>query len=706
MASSIQLLRSNNPEERPFPGNLLDGQPAINTNEQEPGLFFKASDNSIVKVGPAAITSDGNPPNTNGTGQPGNTIGELWLDKSLPIPVLKIYDGVQWVDAGSGGGGSPGIVTLQRWVKTAVGGETSLSGPDNTTQILSYTPGLEEVFLNGVLLTRDVDYFASSGTSVTSLSPLTAGDEVTVLGWTPFSVLGPIDASQLSFTQAGSGAVQRTVDNKLKDVVSVKDFGAVGDGVTDDTEAIQVAITKATSFTNPAVSTSLGRGTTVLFPKGLYKVTSAIVLGAASYLSIEGDGPLTSVIITEIDGDVFKGASVNEISIRNLGLVNIGSPTSGFAINVGGDPLLNTVVAFARYLRLENLIISGFANGLRINGALATTIRDCRMGGKNISNSYGLYLGDAVVTTYAGNGIDNTYMLQYDNSNWPVIAYVDGKVAPLTRSATSVTFNSVPPAGAKIRILERLVQGTTVSGDNIIISGFHTGFKNFVEGASFSNLIVEFSGDFAIHAEASLTANLYLENNSKAVRAFRPVKLSTNQADTSLWGASSYENSLTRSNSVVSQPSKRLISTFKLETSQSLTGSLASPGKLTFSPVNGDEDANPLYMSAGGYAESWADISGAVHFVEPLDPGKLIRLRVEYSSFSSPGVYNLYWFEYFEIGGPTSPGIDSPFISFSSCRIVSQGTRVSISAYSDQPTQSAYGSTVPGRNSYVKISTT
>ena len=42
------------------------------------------------------------------------------------------------------------------------------------------------------------------------------------------------------FIQAGGG-VQRSVESKLQDVVSVKDFGAVGDGVADDTAAINAA---------------------------------------------------------------------------------------------------------------------------------------------------------------------------------------------------------------------------------------------------------------------------------------------------------------------------------------------------------------------------------------------------------------------------------------------------------------------------------
>ena len=59
-------------------------------------------------------------------------------------------------------------------------------------------------------------------------------------------------SSLVGFQQAGSSTVLRTAQAKLRETVSVKDFGAVGDGVVDDTAAIQATINSGRSIYIPA----------------------------------------------------------------------------------------------------------------------------------------------------------------------------------------------------------------------------------------------------------------------------------------------------------------------------------------------------------------------------------------------------------------------------------------------------------------------
>jgi hypothetical protein len=87
------------------------------------------------------------------------------------------------------------------------------------------------------------------------------------------------NASQVIYDPAGTGAVATTVQTKLRETVSVKDFGAVGDGVADDTAAIQAAFTYQASVTETAVAAtgeSVITAPVVYFPSGIYLISASI----------------------------------------------------------------------------------------------------------------------------------------------------------------------------------------------------------------------------------------------------------------------------------------------------------------------------------------------------------------------------------------------------------------------------------------------
>lgn len=131
MATTIQLLRSDVPSQRPDPGVLANGVPMVNLHEDEPGLFFSARDGSLFKVGPVFVGTQA--PNINPEGEPGNTRGELWLDTS-GNPELKVFDGSSWVPCFLDPGGTVTSVGLQFTDLFNVSG-----GPVTTSGVLEAT---------------------------------------------------------------------------------------------------------------------------------------------------------------------------------------------------------------------------------------------------------------------------------------------------------------------------------------------------------------------------------------------------------------------------------------------------------------------------------------------------------------------------------------------------------------------------------------
>jgi hypothetical protein len=119
------------------------------------------------------------------------------------------------------------------------------------------------------------------------------------------------------------GSVGRTVNAKLTESVSVKDFGAVGDGATDDTAAIQAAIDFCKS--KP--------GYNLRFPRGEYLVTTSLdctYAGSAAGISsgyygfsVEGEDQINTFISGATSGTpVWDCTGKPRMTFRNIGFSN------------------------------------------------------------------------------------------------------------------------------------------------------------------------------------------------------------------------------------------------------------------------------------------------------------------------------------------------------------------------------------------------
>lgn len=153
---------------------------------------------------------------------------------------------------------------------------------------------------------------------------------------------------------ATGGSAARTLAARFSEFINVKDFGAVADGTTDDTTAIQNAINYAAA---------LPLGGQVHMPAGDYYSAGGITIPA--YVSLTGSGPRSTRINSDYAGTIIDIGGAGAAVYRACGVENMAILLTKTGVGVGSTAvrLGGVVGGWAR-----NLYIEGYANDSNIDG--------------------------------------------------------------------------------------------------------------------------------------------------------------------------------------------------------------------------------------------------------------------------------------------------------------------------------------------------
>lgn len=223
--------------------------------------------------------------------------GEIWLSDGIQYKfilrdtndvLIATYDNVNGINSNFVN------FTNEQEIQTATAGQTVF----NLTT-LQYSPGTNSlsVFVDGVNQYgpgAQYAYLETDADTVTFVNGLHVGALVKFTT-SQLNSSAATDASQVSYVPPFVGSVATNVEDKLAQTVSVKDFGAVGNGVTDDTSAIQDA---------------LDTGSDLLFPEGNYLISATLETVSAGTFPAGYGQKLTSQGATLTAASGFTGDSM------------------------------------------------------------------------------------------------------------------------------------------------------------------------------------------------------------------------------------------------------------------------------------------------------------------------------------------------------------------------------------------------------------
>ena len=255
---------------------------------------------------------------------------------------MYAWTGTEW-------GSISSTAAIYRYRFNASGGETSVSGTDANGLTLSYIPGKEQVYLNGVLLVRTTDYTASNGTSITSLAALAASDVLEIITFTSFELASAIE--ETFFDAKGDILVGTAADTVGKLAVGTNGYYLKANSATaTGLEWAAVDLSTKQDVVANVSSTEIGY---------LDGVTSAI------QTQIDAKSDKTATINTQtasytlVLGDADEIIEVNNASANNLTV----PPNSSVAFPIG------TQIDLVQYGAGQTTVVAGSGVTIRSKGA-------------------------------------------------------------------------------------------------------------------------------------------------------------------------------------------------------------------------------------------------------------------------------------------------------------------------------------------------
>lgn len=320
------------------------------------------------------------------------------------------------------------------------------------------------------------------------------------------------NSADLSFLQAGTGAATSTVQDKLRETISVADFGAIGDLTADDADAIDAALAEAVAR----------GGARVLVPGGYAcRVTRTIYIPA--YVSLEGPMPVhypfnSAPGCASIVGDFADFENwVIESDVRTTG-------GDHFAYDEYPDDISDCIPAYN--VGLRNLTLASMGDdpaygGVRIMGCPGSSVVDVGISGVGVgfvlNNSFDCTVRVHSMGIYYGNSL-----WQNVNANSLELYAAQGEESPGVY-ATSV------PLAYRLPFLQAM-NGTLVGTYRLSTETHISRPFGLVMGANAGDLSVSCridytterykGGCFIINARGIEFSRMYLEGGSAGAMEF------------------------------------------------------------------------------------------------------------------------------------------------------------------------------------------